>query len=286
MLSSVMVVHMNVRCSWISIANCVHMRIGMQKHVRDIEKSLKNWVTNILNDILLAVLRSIASFILLIIMTRILGRKALSQMTFFDFAVVITFGSVAANIGIGQDNSFLTAITVLITIGLLGLLSGFLHIKSFRFRKLINSEPLVIIKDGAIIDVNMHRARVTINELNSMLRDKNIFNITDVHYAVLENSGSLSVLPKADRKPLTPKDMQIKPIEGGLTKDIIIDGIIMRENLSSTNLTETWLLDQLKQNTICNVKDVFYAGLAYNGSLYISKRSNQNIERHGQHGIE
>ncbi len=239
-----------------------------------------------LNDILFAVLRSIASFILLIIMARILGRKALSQMTFFDFAVVITFGSVAANIGIGRDNSFHTAVTVLITIGLLGVLSGFLHIKSFRFRKIINSEPLVIIQNGEIVDVNMRRGRVTINELNSMLRDKNVFNITDVHYAVLENSGTLSVLPKAESKPLTPKEMQIKPIEGGLTKDIIVDGIMMRENLNSTNLTEAWLLNELKQNAINDVNEVFYAGLASNGSLLISKRSKQNIERHGQHGIE
>lgn len=239
-----------------------------------------------LNDILFAVLRSTASFILLIIMARILGRKALSQMTFFDFAVVITFGSVAANIGIGQDNSFHIAVTVLITFGLLGLLSGFLHIKSFRFRKLINSEPIVIIKNGEIIDVNMRRGRVTINELNSMLRDKNIFNITDVNYAVLENSGTLSVLPKAESKPLTPKDMQIKPIESGLTKDIIVDGIVMRENLNSTNLTEAWLLNQLKQNAINDVKEVFYAGLASNGILFISKRSKQNTEKHGQYGIE
>lgn len=239
-----------------------------------------------LNDILFAVLRSTASFILLIIMARILGRKALSQMTFFDFAVVITFGSVAANIGIGQDNSFHIAVTVLITFGLLGLLSGFLHIKSFRFRKLINSEPMVIIKNGEIIDVNMRRGRVTINELNSMLRDKNIFNITDVNYAVLENSGTLSVLPKAESKPLTPKDMQIKPIESGLTKDIIVDGIMMRENLNSTNLTEAWLLNQLKQNAINDVKEVFYAGLASNGILFISKRSKQNTEKHGQYGIE
>lgn len=239
-----------------------------------------------LNDILFAVLRSTASFILLIIMARILGRKALSQMTFFDFAVVITFGSVAANIGIGQDNSFHIAVTVLITFGLLGLLSGFLHIKSFRFRKLINSEPIVIIKNGEIIDVNMRRGRVTINELNSMLRDKNIFNITDVNYAVLENSGTLSVLPKAESKPLTPKDMQIKPIESGLTKDIIVDGIVMRENLNSTNLTEAWLLNQLKQNAINDVKEVFYAGLASNGILFISKRSKQNMEKHGQYGIE
>lgn len=239
-----------------------------------------------LYDILFAGLRSIASFVLLIIMARILGRKALSQMTFFDFAVVITFGSVAANIGIGQENSFHTAVTVLITFGLLGLFSGFLHIKSFRFRKLINSEPLVIIRNGEILDVNMRKGRVTVNELNTMLRDKDIFNIQDVHYAILENSGNLSVLPKAERKPLTPRDMQIKPVEGGLTKDIIIDGIMMHENLDSTNLTKAWLFNELKQVAVSDVKEVFYAGLASDGGLYICKKSKQVIEKHGQHGIE
>lgn len=219
-------------------------------------------------------------------MARMLGRKALSQMTFFDFSVVITFGSVAANIGLSGNNSFHSAVTVLITVGLLGLLSGVLHIKSFRFRKLINSEPLVIIKNGQIIDANMRKGRITITELTSMLRYKNIFDYSDVHYAIFENSGSLSVLPKADKKPLTRKDMQIKAPEGGLTKDIIIDGIIMRENLETANRTEDWLLDMLSQNGIARVRDVFYAGLASNGNLYISKRSAAGKERHGQHGIE
>ena len=223
---------------------------------------------------------------LLITMARLLGRKALSQMTFFDFAVVITFGSVAANIGIGENNAFHSTVTVLLTIGLLGILSGILHIKSFRFRKLINSEPLVIIKDGQIIEANMLKGKVNINELHSMLRYKNIFDINDVHYAVLENSGALSVLPKAQNKPLTPKDMQIKTTESGLTKDIIIDGTIMRENLDSTNVTEAWLMRELEQNGISRVEDVFYAGLASNGSLYISKKTYGDKEKHGQHGIE
>lgn len=129
-----------------------------------------------LNDILHAILRSFIAFVLLIAMARILGRKALSQMTFFDFAVVITFGSVAANIGIGQNSTFHSGVTVLITLGLLGLLSGFIHTKSFRFRKLINSEPLVIIKDGQILEANMKKGRMTINELTSMLRYKNIID--------------------------------------------------------------------------------------------------------------
>lgn len=233
-----------------------------------------------------AILRTFFAFIILIAMARILGRKALSQMTFFDFAVVITFGSVTANIGIGRDNSFHTAVTVLITFGLLGLASGQCHIKSFRFRKLINSEPLIIIENGIILDSNMRKGRVTINELHSMLRFKDVFNISDVHYAILENSGTLSVLLKAVNKPLTPKDMQMIPIESGITKDIILDGKIMYENLNSTNMTEEWLLKELDSQGVPDIGEVFYAGLASNGTLYISKRTHDTQEKHGEHGIE
>ena len=132
----------------------------------------------------------------------------------------------------------------------------------------------------------MRKGRVTINELNSMLRFQKIFNIADVHYAILENSGTLSVLPKAENKPLTPKDMQIKPQEGGQTKDIIIDGVIMQENLSSANITESWVRNELQKNQIADLSEVFYAGLAANGLLYLSKRTYLTKEKHGVHGIE
>jgi uncharacterized membrane protein YcaP (DUF421 family) len=239
-----------------------------------------------LSDILWAATRSVFAVLLLLALTRILGRKALSQMTFFDFAIVITFGSVTANIGIGQDNSFYSAVTVLITAGLLGLLIGIAHIKSFRIRKLVNSEPIVLIEDGNIVDANMKKGRITLNELTSMLRGKNIFNISEVHYAVLENSGTLSVMPKAEYRPVTPKDLQLKPVESGFTKDIIIDGTILMENLNSTNITEAWLRRELKQHGISDIREVFYAGLASNGNLYLSKRTLRGQEVHGQHGVE
>lgn len=238
-----------------------------------------------LNDILFAIVRTIISFTLLIFLTRLLGRKALSQMTFFDFTVVITFGSVTANIGIGQNPSFHSSVTVLICLGLLGTLSGYLHIKNFRFRKLINSEPLVIMQNGDIVLSNMKKARMTLGELTSMLRDKNIFNINEVHYAIIENNGTLSILPKAINKPLTPRDMQMNPNDEGLTKDIIIDGKIMYDNLKSTNLTEKWLINELNNKGIYKTEDVFFAALDSSAKLYVSKGI-VGRETPGQHGIE
>lgn len=118
-----------------------------------------------------------------------------------------------------------------------------------------------------------------------MLREKNYFNISDVNYAILENDGKISVLPKAAKRPLTPADMQQKPPETGLTKDIVIDGVVLYENLNSTNLTEKWLFNELKNNGIDNVNDVFFAALNSSGSLYISKNV-KDEEPHGKYGIE
>lgn len=266
--------------------HCIHLENLSEEFLLTAGLCAEMGDVKMLMEIGTAIIRASASFLLLMIMTRILGRKALSQMTFFDFAVVITFGSVAANIGIGQANTFVSSVTVLITVGLLGLLSGVGHIKSFRFRKMINSEPIIVIADGQIVEENMRKGRLTINELNSMLRYKDAFNIADVHYAILENSGTLSVLLKAEKKPLTSSDMQLKPAEEGLTKDIIIDGIIMKENLNATQMTEAWLINELKMNNIYKIEDVFYAGLSTNGSLYISKKVNRGEEKHGQHGID
>jgi uncharacterized membrane protein YcaP (DUF421 family) len=147
-----------------------------------------------LTDILWAMLRAFIAYILILTVARLMGRKAISQMTFFDFCVAITLGSVTANIGFGGDNSFHAAVTVLLTLGFLSIVTGFLCIKSFAVRKLVNSEPLLLIDNNQVVERNMKKARITMTELTSLLREKNAFNIKDVQEAVLENDGKLSVL--------------------------------------------------------------------------------------------
>lgn len=238
-----------------------------------------------LTDVLYSAVRSVFAFLLLMLVARLMGRKAISQMTFFDFCVAITLGSVTANIGFGGDNSFHSGVTVLITLGLLAIITGYFHMKSMKFRKLVNSEPLVLIENNQVVEANMKKARITLTDLTSILREKNAFNIADVNYAVLENGGKISVLFKSDKKPATPADLQIHPPEKGLSRDIVINGNIMYENLNGTQLTEAWLFEELKTKGIDNIKEVFFAALDSSGELYVS-RGIKGRERHGEHGIE
>ncbi len=255
------------------------------KEIKGRKKSLAFGGGNMFQTVFFVFLRTAAAYILLMIIVRLLGRKAISQMTLFDFALAITLGSLTSHVSLSGDESPASTITALITLGTLGVLTDFIHIKSFRMRKLINSEPVILIEKGHIVKENMVKTRITLTELTSMLRTKSIFNISDVNYAIMENSGKLSVLLKANKMPLNPSDMQLNPSEKGLTSDIIIDGKIMRENLKFTSLTEVQLLDQLKSMGINNAEEVFYAGLDSSGQLYVSKGT-MGKEQEGEHGIE
>ncbi|KNY25637.1 YetF domain-containing protein [Pseudobacteroides cellulosolvens] len=236
--------------------------------------------------IISSILRATIAYLLLLIIARFMGRKSLSQMTFFDFAIIITLGSVTANLAMGPESTPTTAATTLITLGGLAIITGYLHIKSLWVRKLTNSEPVTAIENGRIVDKNLKKVRFTVNELSSMLRKKNVFNYADVEFAIIENDGQLSVLPKSQKAPLTPSDLKISTNYTGLTKDLIIDGKVLTENLKSVKLDGNWLDTQLSNQGISSVDQVFYAGLDSSGNIYVSVKQPDTEEYHGQYGIE
>ncbi|MFL0166004.1 MULTISPECIES: YetF domain-containing protein [Clostridium] len=230
------------------------------------------------------ILRSIAVYALALILARIMGRKIISHMTLFDFIVGMSMGSLVANAMIGSESTFLSSIIALIVISTLSIGSAYLDTKSFKIRKLANSEPVTVVENGNIVEENMKNMKLTVNELMMKMREKNAFSLADVEFAIMETDGELSVLPKADKKPLTPSQMKIKTTNEGLMKDVIIDGEIIRENLKSAGVNEDWLHKELKKQNIEKINDVFYAGIYANEKLHVSKR-NKN-ENHGQCGIE
>ena len=237
-------------------------------------------------QILTTFIRGSATYFFVLILTRLMGRKLISQMTFFDFVVGISIGSLTANLAMGPKNNTVTSGTALLTLSLLVIITGYVHIKSFNARKIVNSEPVTVISEGNIVENNMRKMRFTIQELNMKLREKNIFNLADVEFAIMETDGQLSVLPKADKTPLTPSHMNIQTTSSGLMRDVIIDGKVMEENLNGTGLDIQWLLSQLNAQGIQNASELFYAGLDANQKLYISKRNAGNTENHGMYGIE
>lgn len=239
----------------------------------------------IIQQIIKAILITIGVYLITLILSRILGRKLVSQMTFFDYIVGIMIGSAAVNAVSFDENPSLYAFVMLISVCLLTLLFDIFHMKSLKFHKFVDSEPVVVIENGKIIDKNMRKLRFSIEELNMMLRENNFFSISDVENAVLETNGQLSVQPKPNKQPLTPSDIFLNPPKKGLTRDIINDGKVLENNLKFINKDEHWLKKQLVSYGVHEFSDVFYAGMDAQGNFYVSKYQ-KNKEIPGMHGLE
>ncbi len=238
-----------------------------------------------IQEIIYTSIRIAVAYFLLLTLTRIMGRKMISQITFFDFVVGVIVGSVAANLSVSRQSPVVSGITVLVVLALITVIIDISDIKSFFSRKIVNSEPVTVIENGKILEGNLKKTRLPVDNLMMLLREKNAFNISDVEFAIFETDGKLSVLKKSQKQPVTPSDLSIPTAYTGLTRDIIIDGEFMEENLTSVKLDKEWLMRRLKDNNFNSIEDVFYAGLDTSGNLYISSRS-RSKEREGQHGIE
>lgn len=226
-------------------------------------------------EIIGVVFRSVFAYIILLVLGRVIGRKLISRITFFDFIVGITLGSIAVRIALGsQESPFLATISAIV-ITILVVITDYLDIKSINFRKLVDGEAIILINNGKLVDYNLKKVRININRLMMQLREKDIFNIDDVALAIIESDGQLTVLPKVNKQPITTGDLNISTKYNGLISDIIVDGKIIYNNLKCTNHDEQWVREQLKTHNISNVEEVFYAGLNATGILYISTKTKQ-----------
>ena len=216
------------------------------------------------------IIRSTSAYITLLILGRLIGRKLISKITFYDFLVGVTIGSLAVRMALGSEDSLLLATISAIVITILVLITDYLNIKSFNFRNLVDGKPIILISNGKILDYNLKKMRITINKLMMLLREKDIFNAEDVEFAIIESDGEISIIPKFNKQPITTGDLNMSTNYKGLTNDIIIDGKIMYDNLKCTNHDEQWIKSQLKIHNINDVRDVFYAGVDTLGNFYFS----------------
>lgn len=236
--------------------------------------------------VILAIIKSFFTYVLVLMLSKLIGTKIISQMNFFDFIMGISLGSMISAIIIDKDNVIISGVTAIVTFASLTIGTSHITLKSYKFRNIINAKTLVLVENGRIIDKNIKKIRITINELMMKLREKDIFNLEDVQYAVMESSGEISVLVKSDKKPVTPCDMKLKVKISSLINDIIIDGKVIEKNLKIVDIDEAWLKSELKKKNINNIEDVFYAGIDQNKKLIVSEKYPKNFNPEGKFGIE
>lgn len=211
------------------------------------------------------ILKTTLTFITLLILTRMLGKKQLSELTFFNYITGVTIGSLAANTIINTSSQYLNEMIKLIWWILLTIFVTLISLKSSRVRVLLEGEPIMVIKNGKIVEEALKSTKINLDDLSMLLRSKDIFSITEVDYAILESNGELSILKKQENQKT--QNRLYMPIE------IIIDGNLVYKNLKELNIDKTWIYKELKNQGINSIEEVLYGEIQEDGSLYIDKKS-------------
>lgn len=191
--------------------------------------------------------RSVLFILLLFITTKILGRKQISELSLFEYISGITIGSIAGEVVTGLESNMFHGALAMLSFGAITLLVDFLSLKSKTFRDIVEGRGTVIIKDGKILEENLKKEKYTVDELSALLRQKDIFRVADVEFAVLEPRGNLSALLKRENRPLTPKDLQMKMPNEKEPQTVIMDGNILDESLRSSGKSREWLQMEMEK---------------------------------------
>lgn len=228
-----------------------------------------------MNEPLIALVRSLIAFFTLFIFSRLIGKQQISQLTFFEYVTGITIGSIASELSVSLEHRGLITWIGLATWSFLTLLLQWAITKHRRFAKIIEGEPVVVIQSGKLYDDNLRTLRYRVDDIIVQLRQKDVFDISEVEVALIEPNGHLSVKKKSQLEPVTAKDLGISTEYQGLPTELIVDGEIIDKNLEQVGLDRGWLINTLVQRGINSPKEVFYASLNTQGELYTSTYRNR-----------
>ena len=218
-------------------------------------------------------LRTIVLYLLIVIVMRCMGKRQIGQLQPFEFVVAIMISDLATIPMQNPKEPLAHGVIPILTLLLGQLLLSYLSIKSYHARNLICGTPKILIENGKIIQSNLINEVYNLSDLLEQLRIKNIPNISDVEFAILETNGELSIIPKSQKRPLTPSDMNIPTEYEGIPFPLVIDGKLIDLNLKKLDLTKEWLETELKKFGIQSYKDAFFVSLESNGHLFFQKKS-------------
>lgn len=196
---------------------------------------------------------SLVAFISLFFIAKLLGKKQIAELTFCDYVVGISLGSISAEWAIDDEKPWYVYCIAILVFFLLSLLIDFAERKSPFLKKLFKGSPIVLISDGEIDYINLKKSKLDVNALLGMCRVAGYFDIRDVAYAVFETSGELSIMPRSDRRPATTEELGIKTDNARLILPFVIDGIIFDDALERARKPREWLIENLGDTDVRRV---------------------------------
>lgn len=211
---------------------------------------------------LISFVRTIISYVLVVVAVRIMGKRQLGQLEPTELVVTLMISDLAtiplSHVSIPLLHGVIPILTLIIAEATL----SFLDLKSRKFRKFLSGVPVIVIKDGKVCEKELEKTRLNFDDLMEMLRMQGGANINEIKYAILETSGNLSVIPKE-------KDASEKEVYRGLPFMFVYDGEVSFKALELYDKNIDWLKKSLKGE---KVTDILFAGVDDNGKFYIQKR--------------
>ncbi|QZY54156.1 DUF421 domain-containing protein [Crassaminicella profunda] len=218
---------------------------------------------------MIIVIRTILALMFLFIATKILTKRSLAKLTYFDYLAMATLGTLAGNLAFNVKVKIIDFIISMTVVTLMVYLASYISLKSKSLRKYLAGEPTILIKNGKILENNMSKLKYSYDYLIQQLRQEKVFDISHVEFAILESNGELSIQLKSQNRPVTPKDLNIHTSYEGIATEIILDGKLIENNIRLNNITKDWIDNELKKRGIEDIKEVAFAALATNGNLYV-----------------
>ncbi|MCM3748556.1 DUF421 domain-containing protein [Paenibacillus pasadenensis] len=225
------------------------------------------------------VLRTLSSVVVLFIVTKLLGKRQLSQLSLFEYITGITIGNIAGYISLDTDSEWYLGFVAIAAWSIVSIGIEFWTLKSRWIRGIADGQGTVLIQNGSILEHNMFKVRITLDELLEQLRKKSVFKVSECEFAVMEKSGEINVLLKKENQPLTPKMLGWTMKEEQEPQTVMMDGEVLQEPLRSIGKDEDWLRHELSGLKV-QPEEVFLAQVDDKGSLSVQKGTlNGAVER-------
>ncbi len=222
---------------------------------------------------LLLIIRTAVLYLVTMISMRAMGKRQIGQLQPFELVVILIISEMAT-IGV-QSNGLplLTSLLPIVTITVLQISIALLNLKSQRFRAVVCGRPTFVIRNGEILEEEMRKLRLNVNDLLEQLRYKGYFDLADVEFALMETNGQLSVLPRADKRPVQPADLELRVGHEIPAVMLIVDGVVQSEHLQNTGYDEAWLRKKLSAHSIADPADVFFMSVDFQGHIFCQLKS-------------
>lgn len=215
------------------------------------------------------------SIIVLFLLSKLTGNKQMSQLNLFDYINGITIGSIAAEMATGEISELPEFLLALVIYAGVVILLSVLSQKSLVLRRFFTGKSIVLYDNGKLFKKNLWTAKIDVNELLAMCRNQGYFDFDSINTIILEQSGQMSILPKEDKRPLNPSDVNVAVEQSKIQTVVILQGEILEKNLKYTGNNEEWLKKQLDANHK-KQNEVFLALCDESNSLKIIETSDQN----------